>query len=62
MKESLHVPALICNHIWTRFNTFFFIESEICLYTAPKLAATNLSEFEDFSLKRKKKVAGNTEV
>lgn len=39
---------------------FFFNESEICVYTAPKLAATNLSEFEDFSLKRKKKVAGNT--
>lgn len=39
-----------------------FKYSEFCLYIAPKLSATNPSEFEDFFFENTEKVTGNAEV
>ena len=52
VDERIITPT--CTDLQPCFNMFFFTESEFCLYTTPKLGATNLSEFEEFSLKRKK--------
>lgn len=54
MKESLHVPALIFTPLNLHVLTCSLSLGQVLVYTAPKLAATNPSEFEEFSLKRRK--------
>lgn len=62
MEESLHITALIYNLIYHVLICSSSLNQGFVSILTPKLAATSLSEFEYFSLKRKKKVVVSIEI